>query len=182
VALFRSTSDLGDVQSFNNGLILVRTAERITGVEASLDVGNAKDPFRFGGSVTYLRGREKAAAAPRWQNMTGYRIPPLKVTAYAEIAPTDRLNIRLQGLFSGDRDYRLNRVASFGRRKVESYTVVDLIARYDLTGKDQLTLGVENLLNTQYLPVYSQLLRSSTNTSRVPANGATLTIGYKRAW
>lgn len=182
VALFRSTSDLGDVQSFNNGLILVRTAERITGVEASLDIGNAKDPFRFGGSVTYLRGREKAAAATRWQNMTGYRIPPLKVTAYAEVAPTDRLNIRLQGLFSGDRDYRLNRVASFGRRKVESYTVVDLIARYDVTGKDQLTLGVENLLNTQYLPVYSQLLRSSTNTSRVPANGATLTIGYKRAW
>lgn len=182
VALFRSTSDLGDVQSFNNGLILVRTAERITGVEASLDVGNAKDPVRFGGSVTYLRGREKAAAATRWQNMTGYRIPPLKVTAYAEVAPTDRLNIRLQGLFSGDRDYRLNRIASFGRRKVESYTVVDLIARYDVTGRDQLTLGVENLLNTQYLPVYSQLLRSSTNTSRVPANGATLTIGYKRSW
>jgi iron complex outermembrane receptor protein len=182
LALFRTTSTLGDVQSLNNGLILLRTAERITGVEASLDVGNARDAFRFGGSVTYLRGREKAAAATRWQNMTGYRIPPLKVTAYAEVKPTDRLNIRLQGLFSGDRDYRLNRVASFGRRKVESYTVVDLIARYDVTGRDQFTLGVENLLNTQYLPVYSQLLRSSTNTSRVPANGATLTLAYKRNW
>lgn len=77
----------------------------------------------------------------------------------------------------------MGRAVSFRIREGDwSYTVVDLIARYDVTGRDQLTLGVENLLNTQYLPVYSQLLRSSTNTSRVPANGATLTIGYKRAW
>lgn len=182
VALFRTTSGLGDVQSFNNGLILLRTAERIKGVEASLDFGDAGDAVRFGGSVTYLRGREKAAIAPRWQTMTGYRIPPLKITAYAEYAPTDRLNLRLQGLFSGDRDYRLNGIASFGRREVESYLLVDLIARYEVTERDQLTLGVENLLNNQYLPVYSQLLRSNTNTSRVPANGATLTVAYTRSW
>jgi len=34
----------------------------------------------------------------------------------------------------------------------------------------------------QYLPVYSQLLRSNLNSSRVPANGATLTLGYRRNW
>ncbi len=146
------------------------------------DFGDAGDALRFGGSVTYLRGREKAATAIRWQNMTGYRIPPLKLTAYAEYAPSDRLNLRLQTLFSGDRDYRLNGIASFGRREVESYLLVDLIARYHVTEKDQLTLGIENLLNNQYLPVYSQLLRSNTNTSRVPANGATLTVAYKRSW
>lgn len=182
VALFRTTSDLGDVQSFNNGLILLRTAERIKGIEASLDFGDADDAIRFGGSLTYLRGREKAATAPRWQTMTGYRIPPLKVTAYAQYAPTERLNLRIQGLFSGDRDYRLNGAASFGRREVESYLLLDLIARYNVSEKDQLTLGIENLLNKQYLPVYSQLLRSNTNTSRVPANGATLTLAYRRSW
>lgn len=182
VALFRTASDLGDVQSFNNGLILLRTAERIKGVEASIDFGAAGDALQFGGSVTYLRGREKAASAARWQAMTGYRIPPLKMTAYAEYRPSDRLNVRLQGLFSGDRDYRLNGVANFGRRDVESYLLLDLIARYEVTDKDQVTLGVENLLNNQYLPVYSQLLRSNTNTSRVPANGATLTLAYRRSW
>ncbi|MBV6247893.1 TonB-dependent receptor, partial [Pseudomonas aeruginosa] len=35
LALFYTTSKLGDVQSFNNGLILTRTKERIYGVEAS---------------------------------------------------------------------------------------------------------------------------------------------------
>lgn len=37
LALFYTTSKLGDVQSFSNGLILTRTKERIYGVEASAD-------------------------------------------------------------------------------------------------------------------------------------------------
>ncbi len=182
VAVFRTLSDLGDVQSFNNGLILLRTAERINGVEASFDVGDAGDTVRFGGSATYLRGREKAATATSWQNMTGYRIPPLKLTGYVEYAPSDRWDLRLQGLYSDDRDYRLKGVASFGRREVKNYALLDLIARYRLTDQDTVTVGVENLLNAQYLPVYSQLLRSSTNTSRVPGAGATLTVAFKRNW
>lgn len=60
--------------------------------------------------------------------------------------------------------------------------MIDLIGSYRVTDQDTLTLGIENLLNKQYLPVYSQLLRSSSNTSRVPANGATMTISYKRNW
>lgn len=182
VAIFRTTSDLGDVQTFNNGLILLRTAERINGIEASFDVGDLGDTVRFGGSATYLRGREKAATASAWQTQTGYRIPPLKLTGYVAYAPSDRWDVRLQGLYSDNRDYRLNGVASFGRREVKSYVLLDLIAKYRLTDQDTVTVGVENLLNAQYLPVYSQLLRSNTNTSRVPGNGATLTIAFKRNW
>ena len=114
--------------------------------------------------------------------MTGYRVPPLKVTAYVEVAPVDRLDLRLQGLLSGDRDYRLNGVQSFGRRRVEQYAVFDLTGRWRATARDTITAGIENLFDTQYFPVYSQLLRSNLNSSRVPANGATLTIGYRRDW
>lgn len=182
VAVFRTTSDLGDVQSFNNGLILLRTAERIKGIETAFDYGKSGDVLRFGAALTYIKGKEEAATATRWQKMGGYRIPPIKVTGYVEVAPTDRLHLRLQGLVSGGRDYRLAGVNSFGRRDVKSYTVIDLIGSYRVTGKDTITLGIENLLNKQYLPVYSQLLRSSSNTSRVPANGATMTVSYKRNW
>lgn len=182
VALFRTTSDLGDVQSFNNGLILLRTAERIKGIETAFDYGKPADTVRFGAALTYIKGREKAATAANWQMMGGYRVPPLKVTGYVELAPTERLTLRLQGLVSGARDYRLNGVNSFGRRDVKSYAVIDLVGNYHVTDKDTLTLGIENLLNKQYLPVYSQLMRSSSNTSRVPANGATMTVSYKRAW
>lgn len=182
LSAFRTTSELGDVQSLNNGLILVRTAERISGVEGSLDVGDAKEPLRAGATATWITGRERPANVAASRLMTGYRVPPLKVTAYVEVSPVDRMQIRLQGLLSGDRDYRLNGVQSFGRRKVEQYTVFDIIGRYRLTERDTITVGIENLFDTQYFPVYSQLLRSNLNSSRVPANGATLTIGYRRDW
>lgn len=181
-AAFRTTSDFGDVQSFNNGLILLRTAERINGAEATIDFGDVADTWRFGGTATYISGHEKAATAAVSQAMTGYRIPPLKLTAYVEYAPNETWDVRLQGLHSAGHDYRLNGVASFGRREVEPYTVFDLIGRYRLSDQDQVTVGIENLLNSQYLPVYSQLLRGNTNTSRVPANGATLSVSLKRVW
>jgi iron complex outermembrane receptor protein len=60
--------------------------------------------------------------------------------------------------------------------------VFDLTSRWRPTDRDTITAGIENLFNTQYFPVYSQLLRSNLNSSRVPANGATLTIGYRRNW
>ncbi|MET4683270.1 hypothetical protein [Brevundimonas faecalis] len=61
IAAFRTTSDFGDVQSFNNGLILLRTAERINGVEAlawpSVHDGEAWSPPgpREGVNVTICR-------------------------------------------------------------------------------------------------------------------------------
>ncbi len=124
----------------------------------------------------------RPAGATASRIMTGYRVPPLKVTAYVEVTPVDRLDIRVQGLLSGDRDYRLNVVQSFGRRDVEQYAVFDITGRYRPTDRDTITAGIENLFDMQYLPVYSQLLRSNLNSSRVPANGATLTIGYRRSW
>ncbi|MEH3040023.1 MAG: TonB-dependent siderophore receptor [Sphingomonas paucimobilis] len=180
LSAFRTTSELGDVQSLNNGLILVRTAERIRGVEGSLDVGERTDRVRAGATATWISGRERPANAAASRTMTGYRIPPLKITAYVEVEPVDRLAIRFQGLLSGDRDYRLNGAQSFGRRDVEQYAVFDVTGRYRVTDRDTITAGIENLFDTQYFPVYSQLLRSNLNSSRVPANGATLTIGYRR--
>ena len=182
LALFRTTSDLGDVQSFNNGLILLRTSERITGVEATLDAGSETDRARAGTTLTYITGRERSATATASQPMTGYRIPPLKLTAFVEVSPSDRIDIRLQGLLSGDRDYRVNGVASFGRQDVQQYTTFDLIGRFRVTDEDVLTIGVENVFNERYLPVYSQLLRNNLNTSRVPANGATVTASFRRIW
>lgn len=182
VSAFRTTSELGDVQSLNNGLILVRTAERIRGVEGSLDAGGSDDRVRAGATITYITGRERLANAAVSRTMTGYRIPPLKVTAYVEFTPVDRLDLRVQGLLSGDRDYRLNGVQSFGRRNVEQYAVFDITGRYHPTDRDTITAGIENVFDTQYFPVYSQLLRSNLNSSRVPANGATLTLGYRRNW
>ncbi|MNZ42109.1 Ferric aerobactin receptor precursor [compost metagenome] len=181
LALFYTTSKLGDVQSFNNGLILTRTKERIYGVEGSADWLSLDEVWGAGGTFTWMKGREKPDNGD-WQDMTGYRIPPLKLTAYLQFNPTDALSNRLQATYFASEDYRLNGQASFGRRDVDGYTTVDLISEYQLSEADKLGFGVQNLFNRDYYPLYSQLLRSSTNTSHLPAPGTVLTASYSHQW
>ncbi len=181
LAIFYTTSDLGDVQSFNNGLILTRTAEKIFGVEAAADYLSNDERWGTGGTITWMRGRETPQGMSD-QQLTGYRIPPLKLTGYVQFRPVPQWNNRLQATFFAAHDYRLNGADSFGRRDVASYTTLDLISSYQVTKKDTVTVGIQNLLNRYYYPLYSQLLRNSNNTSHLPAAGITLTAMYQHRW
>lgn len=182
LSVFQSSSDLGALQSFNNGLTLARTKERVHGLEAALDYFSKDDKLRAGGSLTWMRGKEQPQGANSYQVLTGYRIPPLKLTAYVEYRPDSSWSHRLQASYYGARDYRINGVNAFGRREVSSYTTLDWISRWKVDAKNSVVLSVENLLNRQYYPLYSQLMRSSSNTSRLPAAGAVLKVGYTHIW
>jgi len=181
LAVFYTTSKLGDVQSFNNGLILTRTEERIYGVEGTIDTTTDDEKWGAGGTFTWMKGREQPDGGS-WQGMTGYRIPPLKLTAYLHYRPNERWSGRLQANYFGAKDYRLDGKESFGRRDVNSYFTVDLMGRYQPDPRNTFILGVENLFNRDYYPLYSQLMRSNTNTSRLPAAGAVLTLTYQHRW
>jgi len=183
LAVFRSTSDLGAVQSFNNGLTLTRTQERIHGVEATVDYYGDNDVWATGGTLTWMQGRETPQGATQDRIMTGYRIPPLKLTGYVQYQPDDRWSTRMQVTWFGARDYRLaDGRTQFARADVKSYYTVDLVTRYKLNKSDTVTVGVQNLFNRYYLPLYSQLLRSGNNNSRLPAAGAVLTASYTHRW
>ena len=181
LALFYTTSKLGDVQSFNNGLILTRTEERIHGVEGSLDWLNLEETWGLGGTFTWMKGREKPDNG-EWRDMTGFRVPPLKLTAYVQYNPSEAWSNRLQATYFASKDYRIDGQASFGRRDVDGYTTVDLISDYRLSEADKVSLGIQNLFNRDYYPLYSQLLRSNNNTSHLPAPGTTLTVSYSHQW
>ncbi|QKH36841.1 TonB-dependent receptor [Achromobacter pestifer] len=181
LAVFYTTSKLGDVQSFNNGLILTRTEERIYGVEGTIDTTTDDEKWGAGGTFTWMKGREQPDGG-NWQGMTGYRIPPLKLTAYLQYRPNERWSGRLQANYFGAKDYRLDGKDSFGRRDVSSYFTVDLMGRYQPNPRNTFILGIENLFNRDYYPQYSQLLRSNTNTSRLPAAGSVLTLTYQHRW
>ncbi|WP_454666383.1 TonB-dependent receptor [Acinetobacter calcoaceticus] len=181
LAVFHSTSDLGAVQSFSNGLALTRTKEKVTGVEATFDYLDDANIWGTGGSVTWMKGREKPQNGTE-QDMTGFRIPPLKLTAYVTYSPTETWTNRLQATYFGSEDYRLNGVNSFGRYDVKTYTTADLISSFALNKKDTVTIGLENMFNRKYYPLYSQLLRSGNNTSHLVANGATLKVSYSHKW
>ena len=181
LAVFYTTSKLGDVQSFNNGLILTRTEERIYGVEGTIDTSTDDEKWGAGGTFTWMKGREQPDGGS-WQGMTGYRIPPLKLTAYLQYRPNERWSGRMQANYFGAKDYRLDGKESFGRRDASSYFTVDLMGRYQPDPRNTFILGVENLFNRDYYPLYSQLMRSNTNTSRLPAAGAVLTLTYQHRW
>ena len=60
--------------------------------------------------------------------------------------------------------------------------MVDLLSSYRLDEHNSITLGVQNLFNRHYYPAYSQLLRSSDNTSHLPAAGTVLAMRYDHRW
>ncbi|WP_370282855.1 TonB-dependent siderophore receptor [Pigmentiphaga sp. H8] len=182
LSVFQSRSDLGAVQSFNNGLTLLRTKEKIHGVEASLDYFSDDDRWSAGGSFTWMKGRELPQNASAYQDMTGFRIPPLKLTAYAEYRPNGSWSHRVQVTSYASRDYRLNGQTSFGRYDAKGYTTVDLVSHWRIDAKNRVSLGIENLFNRHYYPLYSQLLRSNNNTSHLPAAGTVLRISYAHTW
>lgn len=127
LAVFYSTSDLGAVQSFNNGLSLARTKEEVTGVEATFGYLGQDEIWGFGGSATWMKGRETPQGRSEDQKMTGYRIPPLKLTSYISYNPSDTWTNRLQATYWGSQDYRLDGKESFGRYDAKTYTTVDLM-------------------------------------------------------
>jgi len=181
LAVFHSTSDLGAVQPESNSLVMLRTKEKITGVEATFDYLDDANVWGTGGSVTWMKGREKPQDGAE-QDMTGFRTPPLKLTAYVSYSPTETWTNRLQATYFGSEDYRLNGKNSFGRYDVKTYTTADLISSFALNKKDTVTIGLENMFNRKYYPLYSQLLRSGNNTSHLVANGATLKVSYSHKW
>ena len=181
LAVFHSRSNLGAVQSFNNGLHLTRTRERIRGVELTAD--HYGEEWSTGGTLTWMQGRETPPGATSDQIMTGYRIPPVKITGYVQYSPSERWSLRTQFNWFGSRDYRLaDGKTQFARADVKSYYSVDVVGRYQFDNKNHLTVGVQNLFNKYYLPLYSQLMRSGKNDSRLPAAGATLTASYTHHW
>ncbi len=60
---------------------------------------------------------------------------------------------------------------------MDGYVVLDLISELGV-GPGTLRFGVENLLNSQYYPVVSQLLWNGANSSYAAAPGMTLSVGY----
>ena len=183
--LFRNTSELGT--SVGANLQVVRAPERVRGVELTLD-GQPLDRVGVGGTYTWSEGEfwTRVGTDSVWQPLNSFRIQPSKLTAYVEHQMFAGWKNRLQVLRSGarDRSYNaflarpgVNPVApAFGERRVESYTVVDLLSSVN-AGRGVLSVAVRNLLNGQYFPVVSQLMPVG-NVSYSAAPGATLSVGY----
>ena len=117
-------------QSFNNGLILTRKGAHLRR-RGQRRLAQRRRSLGRGGSATWMRGREKPDGKD-WQDMTGYRVPPLKLT-YLQYKPDADWNKPPAATFFDSKGLPSRRHGSFGRRQVSTYTTVDLVSQYRIT-------------------------------------------------
>jgi iron complex outermembrane receptor protein len=155
VAAYWSDSDLGSRLSFDRNTQsynVVRERTEIRGVEANLAF-QFSEAGRVGLGYAGAEGRYDSDGDDRVDSdLPGINISPDRIIAFWDHSWSETISTRLQGSRSLDRDFDLKgvRVAS-----TDGYTTLDLQARFKLP-VGQLNLGVENLLDEQYVTYYSQ--------------------------
>ena len=169
-----NTSNLGTTFS-GSDFNIIRSPERIRGLEATIDF-RVNEQIEVGGTYTMVEGKRDANDDGEYNTyLTGDRIPPSKFTGYFAYRPVENLNTRVDLLYSGNRN-RFPGSTDFARGEVESYTVVDFTTSYPV-GPGTLSLGIENVFNTQYFPAISQWYNFDFAYSA--GRGRMVSLGYK---
>ncbi|NBB91794.1 MAG: TonB-dependent receptor [Gammaproteobacteria bacterium] len=182
LAAFYTESDLGTtfgvVEIGGQQLSTVeRAPEEVWGAEATLDARLA-DATRIGGTVSFQDGHRRFEGED-WERLPGNRISPLKVTAYLQHAFSDRLNARVQALYSGSRNEFGSDNKNTNEGDVDSYFRLDASVDYRL-GNGTLTFAVRNLLDDFYVP--APLQAKNIERDYIAAPGRFTTLSYTYDW
>ena len=173
---FYNESDLGsNLQVGPDGYSdLVRAPQRNYGVEATVD-WQPSNIWRLGGYFSWNEGESDVDDDGDFLALSGLQVQPYKVGLYVENDTVPGWTNRLQLLGVGSRDRAFDDgVDSFD---IDGYVTLDLISSIQL-GDGTLTVGIQNLLNNQYLPLSSQERVRGTEDRRFAAPGINLNIGY----
>ncbi|MEL6397678.1 MAG: TonB-dependent receptor [Cyanobacteria bacterium J06626_4] len=178
LAGFYSYSELGTFLRARPGsevaASVVRAPQRNYGIEAALDWQPAEQ-WRLGGTVTWNEGESDPGDDGEFVALGTFSVQPWKLTAYVENQTTPTWNNRLQLLYSGNRDRAFDDgIEAF---PIEDYITFDWISQLQL-GQGTLSLAVENLLDTQYFPVFAQVLSGFNDANYRAARGRRVSLSY----
>ena len=183
-SVYDSRSDLGSQIIVSNG---IGTVQRVPIVVKGFEFSGewqALRELRLNATYARTRGRTASAAGQ-----------PLDLDLGARSQGPDKLIVSGQWAFAPAMSAQLTAsrylprhvnagVTSGGtslEENFDGYTVVDLAARWASPWGD-LGMGVENLLNRQYLTYYSQANYSGTNDDYYAGRGRTLTLSWRRSF
>jgi iron complex outermembrane recepter protein len=179
VSAFYNTSDLGaDFAVVDNFLETIRAPQRVYGVEAAIDV-QPSPKWKLGGTLTWLEGENDPEDDGSFVALNSITVPPLKLTGYVENQTTPGWSNRLQFLLSGSRERAFN--DEIDSAPIDSFFTVDYLSRIKI-GQGELQIGVQNLFNSQYFPVYSQYFAPFFDSSNYAGRGRSLSVGYRLTW
>ena len=174
LAYYVSSSDEGvRLVADADGILRVsREKTRIEGFEASVEALVAGG-LKLGGNLSLLEGRTDTDGNDRLDaDLDAVNIGPDRLNLYAEYR-TGLASVRLQSATLFDKDF--DNAAGALATAFDGYTLVDLTAGYD-TGFGQLSLGIQNLTDEQYITYFGQA--GSTRDDRFFAGrGRTFTLG-----
>lgn len=181
LAAFYNESDLGSAFEFNpdTGFFdILRAPERVYGLEATLDA-QVSQAWALGGTVSWSEGEADLEDSGDYLPLSSARIQPIKLTAYVENQTTPGWRNRLQALLVGSRDRAFE--DEIDPSPIASYLVLDFISSIDI-GDGTLQIGIENLLDEQYFPAYSQRNAGFSETFNSAGRGRTVSVSYQFTW
>jgi len=176
ISAFYTDSELSS-RTINPGGLLplaipLRQPERIWGVESTLNF-NLGEAWRVGGTAAYQEGEREVDG--EWQDLQGTFIHPFRLTGYGEYVPYPWLSTRLQFEYSPDSD-RFPGSTAFGEGEVSELFLMDFIASAE-TQYGEFRLGIENLLDKQYVSQFGEATNVAPNFFAQP--GLTARLSYR---
>lgn len=148
--------------------------DEMYGYEITVDATPTEN-WAIGASYSWLEGEADLDLDGSYETpLQNRRIPPPKLTAYAERNFNDWI-VRLQAVRVGDRA-RFPGSTNFYEGDISSFTVLDVSATGPV-GPGHLSLGVNNVLNENYYTFLSQSMQQDSRYSK--AWGATLALRYR---
>lgn len=182
LSYYRSASDLGSQIRVINGVGRVdRVPVEVDGFELS---GEAKltEALSLFGLYSNIDGKTATGPDRPLDVALGSRSQgPDKLVLGANYAFSERARARLQGSHFYSRHINAGRTAGGANleERFNGYTVVDLAATYRATW-GELGLGIENLLDKQYLGYFPQANPGGTANDYFAGRGRTYTLSYAR--
>ena len=176
---FWSDSDLGSRIKVVGGVgQITRQKTEIEGMEITLN-------YRFDTGVTTglayskLEGRyDSDGNGSVDKDLDGRNIAPDRVNLFIEGPLKGNWSGRLQYSKLLDRDFN----GGLPQHDFDGYDLVDLVISYRDEKLGDFTVGIENLLNEEYITYYSQTLTYVNDSTYFAGRGRSLTIGWEKAF
>ncbi len=177
VAWYQSDAKLGSrLAATAAGIFNVqREKTRIHGVDITGSV-DVTDAMTAGFTYAYIQGQfDSDGDGEVDTDLDGLNIAPNRLNVFSEVSVGWGVGGRVQLSYFFERDFDgpASREADFG-----GYTLVDLFVSKD-TGYGQINLGIENLLDKQYVPYFSQIEPFQGATTFFAGPGRTITVFYQ---
>lgn len=157
---------------------VVREKSEIYGSELTGEMRLPGSFGRLGGYLALLEGKSDRDGDGNVDfRLPGANISAPKLALYWDKDWSQRFRTRIQALSLLPRDDPDDIPAG----DFDGYTLFDLLATWRLTDRQTATLGIENLLDHQYISYYSQTLTGSTatNANYYAGRGRSLSLRYR---